>query len=56
MLYERGGGGGGGLNSIAKSIAHVTQSAQGDMGRNFSLSLNFLHDDRSFYIRIQSIV
>ena len=32
-----------GLNAFAKSIDSCQQSAQADMGRNFSLSLNFLH-------------
>ena len=39
MLCEKGGG----LNAFAKSIdsCQPAQSAQADLGRNFSLSLNF---------------
>ena len=47
--------GGGGLNDYAKSI-DLCQPAQADMGRNFSLSLNFLPLKEPFYIIIQSVV
>ena len=41
-----------GPNAFAKSIdpCQPAQSAQGDMGRNFLLSLNFLLTEGSFYL------
>ena len=46
------------LNAFAKSIdpCQPAQSAQADMGRYFSPSLNFLHVKGPFYIVIQSVV
>ena len=40
------------LHVFAKSVdpCQPAQSAQADMGRNFLLSLNFLHDKGPFYI------
>ena len=46
------------LNASAKGIdsCQLAQSAQADLSRNFSLSLNFLHVKGPFYIVIQSVV
>ena len=46
------------LMHLRKNIdpCQPAQSAQADMGRNFSLSINFLHVKGPFYIIIQSVV
>ena len=45
------------LNEIAKSIntCQPAQSAQADMGRNFSLSSNFLHVKGLFCLMIPTV-
>ena len=47
-----------GLNAFANSIdpRQPAQSAQADVGRNFSISFNFLHVKGKFYIVILSVV
>ena len=44
-----------GLNAFAKSVdpRQPAQSAQADMGRNFSLSVNCLRIKEYFYLMIQ---
>ena len=46
------------LNAFTKSIhpCHPARSAQGDIGRNFSISTNFLDIKESFYIISELIV
>ena len=51
VKWGGGGGGGRGLMRLRKVSTHA-QSAQADMGRNFSLFLNFLHAKGPFYIII----
>ena len=46
-----------GLNAFAKSIdlRHPAQSAQADMGRNFSLLLNLMRFTGPFYLMNKSV-
>ena len=52
VLWQRG------LNASAKSIdpRQPAQSAQADMGRNFSLPLDYMHVKGQHYRAIQSVV